>query len=263
MNAIPPPSRTGREKAPRAVLAVPYAPGVGLPRPRLADLPTWLGLVDPQVAAVVAMISAFTVLRLVAAASVGLGVDEAYTLAISRRLALSYYDHPPLHQWIVHLFGGLLGYGRAARVPFVLLFAGSSWMLFRVTRHLFGARAGVWAVAALNLSAFFSVIAGGWVLPDGPLIFCLLAAADCLAKILFPEPSAFGAGGSTRAWALAGVWIGLAGLSKYQAILYAAGLVIFLAASRADRQHLKRAGPYVAALIAAVIVSPVIVWNAQ
>jgi hypothetical protein len=226
-----------------------------------SGLPARLGLGDPHVAAAVAVIAVFTVLRLVAAASVGLGVDEAYSLAISRRLALSYYDHPPLHQWIVHLFGGVLGYGRAARLPFVLLFAGSSWLLFSLTRRLYGARAGVWAAATLNMAAFFSVVAGGWVLPDGPLTFCLLAAADRLAKLLFPAPSATAAGGATSDWALAGLWIGLAGLSKYQSVLFAVGLVAFLLAARRDQ--LRRPGPYVAALIAAAAVSPVFLWNAE
>ncbi|MDB5447012.1 MAG: hypothetical protein JWQ97_2329 [Phenylobacterium sp.] len=246
----------------RTVPAAPYA-GTAFPQLQLRRLPARLRAVDPQVAAALSVIAVFTLLRLVAAAGVGLGVDEAYALGISRRLALSYYDHPPLHQWIVHLFGGVLGYGRAARLPFILLFAGSSWLLFDFARHLYGARAGLWSVLVLNLSGFFSVVAGGWVLPDGPLIFCLLAAASRLARIIFPAPVETGRDGSTAAWALAGIWIGLAGLSKYQAVLSAAGLVVFLAASRPGRAHLKRPGPYVAALIAAAIVSPVFLWNAQ
>ena len=39
----------------------------------------------------------FLVARLAFALSLGLGIDESYTIAISRRLSLSYFDHPPLH----------------------------------------------------------------------------------------------------------------------------------------------------------------------
>ena len=39
----------------------------------------------------------------------GFGDDEAYTLVISRTLALSYFDHPPLHQWLLHGFVALFG----------------------------------------------------------------------------------------------------------------------------------------------------------
>ena len=35
--------------------------------------------------------------------------DEAYVVAISRAPALSYFDHPPLHQWLVHGFVAQFG----------------------------------------------------------------------------------------------------------------------------------------------------------
>jgi hypothetical protein len=217
----------------------------------------------PQAALTV--IAAFSVLRLISAGLVGLGVDETYTLAISRQLQLSYFDHPPLHLWLVHLCSGVLGYGRLARLPFIALFAGSSWLLFALTRRLFGPQAGVWAVLTLNLSAFFTAVAGSWVLPDGPLIFCLLAAACQLTGIFFDSdhpqaPPADGRGGS---WVGAGIWIGLAGLSKYQAVLFAFGVAVFLLSTVRGRAWLRRPGPYLAALTAAAILLPVLIWNAQ
>ena len=47
----------------------------------------------------------------------GFDDDEAYTLVIARTLALSYFDHPPLHQWILHGFVALFGESRWARAP--------------------------------------------------------------------------------------------------------------------------------------------------
>ena len=41
------------------------------------------------------ILAGFLVARLAFAFSLGLGVDESYTIAISRRLSLSYFDHPP------------------------------------------------------------------------------------------------------------------------------------------------------------------------
>jgi len=215
--------------------------------------------------AALGLIVGFSVLRMVSAGLVGLGVDEAYTVAIARQLQLSYFDHPPLHLWLVHLFSVAFGYGRLARVPFILLFAGSSWLLFALTRRLFGERAGVWAVLALNLSAFFTVVAGSWILPDGPLIFCLLAAGFHLAGIFF-EPEALQAphaAGPRRAWLAVGIWIGLAGLSKYQAVLFAFGVAGFLLSTRRGRIWLRRPDPYLAAIAAAAVLSPVLIWNAQ
>jgi hypothetical protein len=209
-----------------------------------------------------ALIAAFTLLRLLSAALVGLGVDEAYTLAIARQLQLSYFDHPPLHIWMVHMFSGILGYGRLARLPFVALFAGSGWQTFTLTRRLFGPRAGVWAVLTLNVSAFFTVAAGSWVLPDGPLLFCLLAAASQLERLMFGGEPAAGAH-PWRRWLTLGLWLGLAGLSKYQAVIFGLGLAGFMLTTVKGRAWLRRPQPYLAALVAAIVISPVLVWNAQ
>lgn len=210
----------------------------------------------------VAIIAAFTVLRLISATLVGLGVDEAYTLAIARQLQLSYFDHPPLHLWIVHLFSGALGYGRLARLPFIALFAGTSWLLFVLTARLFGPRAGIWALVTLNVSAFFTVAAGSWVLPDGPLLFCLLGTAVQAERLMFTRAFAYDRAEWGR-WLAIGAWLGMAALAKYQAVTLAIGLGLFLVTTPRGRAWLGRPQPYVAALLTLVILAPVIVWNAQ
>lgn len=206
-----------------------------------------------------ALIGAFLAFPLILAATLGLGVDETYTLAIARDLSLSHFDHPPLHYWLIHAWMPLLGDGRTARLPFILLFAGSSWLLFALTRQLFGAQAGVWAVLALNLSAFFT-LSGGGVVPDGPLQFFLLAAALVLARGFFPvgdPPSPW------TTWLFAGLWLGLAGLSKYHGALFALGLLIYLVSVPARRSWLRHPAPWLGALIALTVVSPALVWNMQ
>jgi len=209
---------------------------------------------------VLAIIALFTALRLALAGLLGLGVDEAYTLSVAHDLQLSYYDHPPLQYWIAHLFMPLLGDGRAARLPFIALFAVSSWLLYRLTEVLFCAAAGVAAVLALNCSAFFT-FAGGWVLPDGPLMLALLAASLVLARHFFePQTSRHGAFGP---WLLTGLWLGIAALAKYHALLFAIGLLVFLASVPSRRRELRQAGPWLAALLALLIATPVIVWNIE
>src|ERR1700761_7142734 len=49
-----------------------------------------------------AIVVGFFVARIVFAFTFGLGIDESYTVAISRGLSLSYFDHPPLHVWLAH-----------------------------------------------------------------------------------------------------------------------------------------------------------------
>jgi 4-amino-4-deoxy-L-arabinose transferase-like glycosyltransferase len=208
-----------------------------------------------------AIIVAFTALRVIAAGFVGLGTDESYSLAVSHDLQLSYFDHPPLQYWITHVCEPLLGRGRAERAPFIALFAGSSWLMYVLTRRLFGARAGVWAVLALNLSAFFTLAAGSWILPDGPLDFFLLAAAATLAGGWFEgdERAAL----DVRSWLLTGLFIGMAALSKYQAALFCVGLALFVLTTPGRRSELARAGPFLAAVVTLALLAPVMVWNAQ
>ena len=224
----------------------------------VASRRTLLSAYSPDAAAL-GLIIVFLGFRLVLAATLGLGVDESYAIANARELELSYFDHPPLHYWIAHAFMPLVGDGRALRLPFIILFAGSSWLLYRLTRRLFGDWAGVWAVLALNLSAFFTLSAGGWIVPDGALIFFLLAAALTLANAFFPAAAP---ASPWRSWILAGIYLGLASLAKYQAVLFGFGLLLYLVSVPGRRRVLLHPAPWAGALIALAIFSPVLIWNA-
>lgn len=224
-----------------------------------APAAAWLDI--RPAAAAASIIGVFLSVRLVLMLAVGFGNDEAYTLAGARTLRLSYFDHPPLHIWLAHLTSLLVGETLWVRLPFVLLFAATGWLLFLVTRHLYDPRAAVWSVLALNLSIFFTVSAGGWVVPDGVLIFCLLAAVLALLPVLVPKAGSE-ATSVWRPWLLAGLWFGLAGLSKYNAVLIALGLVAFVVASPRHRRWLAHPAPYVGALAALVVLLPVLLWNA-
>jgi hypothetical protein len=207
-----------------------------------------------------AIIGAFALGRLALDMSLGLGADEAYTVAVSRRLALSYFDHPPLHQWLAHFSAVSFGEGPAVRLPFVALFAITGWLMFALARDLFGPRAGLWALFGVNASAFFFASAGGWVVPDGCLLLALCAAATVLAKLFFGRPDA---GSAWRLWLTAGLWLGAAGLSKYSAVFVGLGVVLFMALSRRQRHWFAHPASYCAALVAVVVIIPVIVWNEE
>ncbi len=212
------------------------------------------------VQAVICLIAAGTLLRLVLAGAIGLGVDETYAASVARSLSLSYFDHPPLHFWLIWLTAHVTGSEAplVLRLPFIVLFAGTTWLMFRLGERLFGAWAGVWAAAALNLSAVFGLSTGSWLLPDGPLMFCLLAAVHPLISLLFEEPHK-----PVLSWLQAGVWLGLGLLSKYHAIFLVCGLGLFLLTSPRCRRLFFAPGPYLAVLVAAIIFAPVVIWNAE
>ncbi len=206
------------------------------------------------------------VARLALAALLDPGLDEAYAIAVAVPAQLSWFDHPPMAFWWVGamrtLGAPLFGDPAPAvwlRLPFVLAFTGTAWLMFDLTRRLYGARAGVWALGALTLAPFFLVSAGSWLVPDGPLVLFLAATARLLVEIVFFAPTR---ARRTALWLAAGVTLGLAGLSKYHAALFAVGAFVWLLATR-RRRLLAEPGPWLAALVAGAVVSPVLVWNAE
>ncbi|MCW3473059.1 glycosyltransferase family 39 protein [Limobrevibacterium gyesilva] len=207
--------------------------------------------------AVAGLIAGTTAIRLLLAWAVGLGIDESYMVAAGRDLRLGYFDHPPLSWWlssgIVHLTGSEAPV--VVRLPFIVLFAVSTWLMYRLAATLFTPRAGVWAAVALNLAPVLGLTTASWVLPDGPLVCALLAAALCLVHAL--------EGRGTAWWLGAGVAAGLALLSKYSAGLVLGGAFIALLTQPAHRHWLARPQPYLAAALALLVFSPVLVWNAQ
>jgi 4-amino-4-deoxy-L-arabinose transferase-like glycosyltransferase len=208
-----------------------------------------------------AILTGFFVARLAFAFSLGLGIDESYTIAISRRLSLSYFDHPPLHLWMTHFTTLAVGENVVARSPFVALFFATGWMTYRLTSGLFDPQAALIALFALNVTPFFFASAGSWIVPDGPLLFALAMAALAAARLFFAQP--LDNRSAWRLWLVVGVGLGLAGLSKYSAVLTAGGLAAFVLISPNQRHWLKHPAPYAAAVLALAMITPVIVWNAE
>lgn len=207
-----------------------------------------------------AIIALATVLRLAVAVLLPAGEDEAYAIGIARRWSLSYYDHPPLHFWLVGGWAKLWNNESLwlLRLPFVALGAASSWLVFVLGRRLFGATAGLWALVLFNVAPVYGVAHGTLVLPDGPLLAASLAVAVVLARIVADDGGARQVG----RWALAGVLAGLALLSKYHGVLLLAGVLVFLLTTR-HRRLLLTPGPWLGAAIALAMFVPVIVWNWQ
>lgn len=208
--------------------------------------------------AVVAIILVATAVRLAFAGAIGLGIDESYMVAAGRSLGWGYFDHPPLSWWLSR-GASLVAFSEhpfVVRLPFVLLFAFTTWFIHRLTTLLYRPWAGVWAAGAVSLAPMLGVTSATWVLPDGPLDFALAGFALASAHAVL-RPSRWPLGW----WLLAGLCAGLAVMSKYSAVLTLAGLPLFLLVSREHRGWLLRPHPWLAVVLALLVALPLIVWT--
>jgi hypothetical protein len=219
-------------------------------------------ITDTNARVVIGLILLSAAFRILLASATGFGVDESYTVANARHFELSYVDYPPLHAWLAGACAKLFGSEIPVliRLPFIALFGGTTWMLFRLTSDLFSSRAGLWAAFALNVSPVFSLAHGSSVLPDGPLLFFMLLGARVVVSILFSktEPSR-----AISQWLMAGALGGLALLSKYHGVFLLLGVFVFLLTCAPARDALRSPGPWLGAVVAVILFIPVVVWNLE
>jgi len=227
-------------------------------------------LTEKNAASYVTIIIVITfVVRCFIAAYTGLGNGESYYFRGALRLDLSYFDQPPLFFWLGALSTkvfGLTNFG--IRFASVLLFAGTTWMLFLVTKKLFNARAGFWAVVVMNLSAVFTYAIASWYQPDAPLMFFWLVATYFIVELMVcpGTESSEATRNSRRTWILwlaVGVSMGLATLSKYHVLFLFAGVFMYIATNKSQRHWLRHPGPYIAVLITIIMALPILWWNSQ
>jgi dolichol-phosphate mannosyltransferase len=181
--------------------------------------------------------------------------EEAYYWNYAQHLDIGYLDHPPMVAWIIRAFTTLLGNGEfAVRAGAFLCWLATAGFTWRLTREALGRPAAYRAlalVAALPVFFFF----GLFMSPDAPLAACWAAALYFMHRVVAKDDA--------RAWLWLGVALGLGMISKYTIVLLAGAIGLFLLADRASRKWLRRPEPYLAALIALALLSPVIAWNWQ
>ena len=213
-----------------------------------------------QTRAVIIVIAISLVVRTVLAAVMGFSFDETYNIVVAREFALSYYDHPPAIMWLIAAVAKLSGSEDhlVIRLPTLLLFSAQNWLLYRLTALMLDEWAGLFAVIALCLSPLFFFFFGAIAVTDGPLVFALTGAALFVARAVFAENAR-----PWRDWLLAGFFFGLALLSKFSAILVLPGLALFLLTVPRHRRYFSTPAPFVAALVALAVFTPVIVWNLE
>ncbi|MEE4297356.1 MAG: glycosyltransferase family 39 protein [Wenzhouxiangella sp.] len=193
------------------------------------------------------------VLRVLYMGQVDLIPDEMYYWVYAQRLALSYLDHPPLTGWIIALatqIGGDTTFGvRFFLLPLTLL---GAWYFYRYGSSMGGKTTGLLCLLAFTILPFFAV-SGILMTPDAPMIAAWAAALYYFKRTLIDNKAS--------AFFGLGVAMGIGLLAKYTLVLLALAAFIFMLTDRSARRWFFRPQPYLAALLASLIFSPVLIWN--
>ncbi|MBW2013783.1 MAG: glycosyltransferase family 39 protein [Deltaproteobacteria bacterium] len=179
--------------------------------------------------------------------------EEAYYWNYAQHLNIGYLDHPPMVAWLIWLSTTLLGNTEfAVRMGAYICWLISSAFIFGLTRNLFDKSTAFRSLILLAILPIF--FATGFVMtPDAPLITCWAGTLHFLERALIGERQ--------TAWWGAGVCMGLGMLSKYTIVLLAPATLLFLLVDSRSRKWFYSPKPYMAAIAALLLFSPVILWN--
>ena len=203
----------------------------------------------------IGLIAYAVVLRLIYAGSVEMMPEEAYYWSYSRHLDFGYLDHPPMVAWLIRLGTALFGQTEfGVRAGALCCGAVTSVFVYKLARNLFGEASALAALLLTQTLPYF-FLSGFLMTPDAPL------AAAWAASLYFLERALIG--NQSRAWWLAGVSLGVGMISKYSIAILAPVMMAFMVWDPNSRHWLRRKEPYLAALLALALFSPVLVWNAQ
>jgi 4-amino-4-deoxy-L-arabinose transferase-like glycosyltransferase len=212
-----------------------------------AAMPRWA---TPLTTALIVIV--LTIPRLIFAARYGLIGDETYYALWSLYPGFGYFDHSPAVAWVIWLGRALFGEGEwAVRSLFVLSTFAICAALYR-TAILLVADARVGAAAAIAYAVTPAVaITTTIATPDAPSTLFWVLTVWAIAE--------FTRARNANWWLAAGVFAGLALLSKYTAVFLGAGIVLYLVTSRERLAWLRLWQVWAGGAVAAAMFAPV-VW---
>src|ERR1700744_6413322 len=198
------------------------------------DFRVWLGAI--------ALVAAMTVMRGVYASLLDLRMDEAYYWTWSKENVLSFLDHPPMIAWFIRFGTAIFG-----DTNFGVRFAGLLAMLFtqllladivrRVTHDI---RAVVLAVLMPEAAVYYGLLMAK-VAPDVALIPFAVAMLWALVRL--------SESGNAFWWLAAGLFAGLALLSKFTALMLVPAVLAFMLVPDWRRRWIGRLWPGLAGAI--------------
>ena len=209
-----------------------------------------------QLLAVAALIVAMTVLRVIYAGVIDLRTDEAYYWTWSKENVLSFLDHPPMIAWFIRFGTAIFGdTNLGVRFAGILAMLITQLLLADIVRRVtHDVRAIVLAVLMPEAALYYGLLMAK-VSPDVALIPFAVAMVWALIRV--------NESGDGRWWLAAGVFAGLALLSKFTVVMLIPAVLAFMLVPDWRRRWLLSPYPWLAAVFALVLFLPVLIWNAQ
>ncbi len=192
----------------------------------------------------------FTLCTVISNHFIPLYSDESYYWIWSKKLALSYFDHPPMVAYLIKattLFGDSL---MEIRLGAPLLMAGTAYLLYALAKRAFDEKTAIY-LFYIFLTSLMVQGASTIITPDIPLIFFWTLTLYCAYRYIIEEESVYA------------LWMGLFGgmllLSKYTGILLLISILLYILLYK--RSLFKDKYLYAAIALCLVVFSPVIYWN--
>jgi 4-amino-4-deoxy-L-arabinose transferase-like glycosyltransferase len=190
---------------------------------------------------------------------ISLFFDEAQYWDWSRHLAWGYYSKPPLIAGLIAVSTTFFGSGvLGVKALTMLLYPVTALCMVGFARALWptssGVRTGVVA-AAVFMSIPTVGLMGMFASTDAPLVLFWTLASWALWRAQVTDRMPY--------WFGLGVACGLGMLSKYTMAAFALTAVWALWAVHGPRRGVLRPGPWVALIVALVVLAPNLIWNAD
>ena len=194
----------------------------------------------------VALIAALTAMRLIYAGVIDLRTDEAYYWTWSKESVLSFLDHPPMIAWFIRFGTAIFGdTNLGVRFAGILAMLVTQLLLADIVRRVtHDVRAVVFAVLMPEAALYYGLLMAK-VSPDMALIPFAVAMVWALVRLH--------ESGNARWWLAAGLFAGLALLSKFTAVMLFPAVLAFMLVPDWRRRWLLSPYPWLAALIAVVV----------
>ena len=209
------------------------------------------------------LIGVSALVRALIAYFLDLGNNEAYYWTYGLYPDMSHLDHPPMIGWLIQLFTVNLSFKGEIFLRLASIVIGSlnTWIIFILGRRIKNELTGFYAAILYTASIYCSVFVGTFINPDTPQSLFYLLSIYFLHEGLIVKYEVCNESKilCRLSLVLAGLFIGLALLSKYSSIFLWAGVGVYVLSS--DRKMLKEPFLYVAAAVSLLFLFPVLYWN--